>query len=139
MQGVGRQRFASTGFAVDHHVSISLTQDDARGRSDIEEVCMGFYVYDRPLDGHTGGYPVGDVYRGQKIASTESFRWSRETRTVEVKLERTDRPYVILPCTFDPGCVQSFIITVRCEAGIESLKPWSGNKSTATNTTVGCI
>jgi hypothetical protein len=120
-------------------VSISLTQDDARGRSDIEEVCMGFYVYDRPLDGHTGGYPVGDVYRGQKIASTESFSWNRETETVEVKLERTDRPYVILPCTFRPGCVQSFIITVRCEAGIESLKSWSGNKCTTAGTTVGRI
>ena len=108
-------------------VCISLCQDDARGRSDIQNVCTGFYVYDRPLDGQTGGYPIRNVYSGQSIGGTKSFGWNRETETVEIKLERTDRPYVIVPCCFNAGDVQNFSLTVRSEGGMESLKPWSGN------------
>lgn len=109
--------------------TVHLTQlvEDDRGRSDVEAQCHGHNVYDRPVDGQTGGYPIKSVYRGQSFGSSGSFSWRREIMQ-EYKFERTDRPYVIIPSTFEPGKEGKFWLTARCEkGGIESFQPWTGN------------
>ena len=45
----------------------------------------------------------------------------------EYKFERTDRPYVLVPTTFEAGKEGKFWLTARCEGGLEYIEAWSGN------------
>ena len=59
-------------------VHISQLVEDSRGRTDVEAQCHGHVVYDRPVNGQAGGYPIKDVYGGQKFGGTGAFAWGRE-------------------------------------------------------------
>jgi hypothetical protein len=44
-----------------------------------------------------------------------------------LQFERTGRPHVLVPTTFEPGKEGTFWLTARCEGGLEYIEAWSGN------------
>ena len=55
-------------------------------------------------------------------ADTGSYSYDREV-TVEAKLEHTDRPYVVVPSSFEPDQEKAFSLVARCEFQIEFFRP----------------